>query len=469
MDNYLPDSERLPFLFQYTQSPLVQQLHRENQQQKERIHQLEILVTNLREQVQAMQKDSTTGSKPPSGDFPKRNRSLREKSGKKSGGQVGHIGATRPLTDTPDATVDCRPEKCHGCGESLIDIAGTICGKEQVVDIPLIVPVVTQYNQIEIHCSCGVKNIGVLPHGSLGVIRIGENIRSFVSYLSATHHMPYDRLTILFSDLLHLTVSEGTINTILRETGEKGELLYKKIQTMVSTGSYRGSDETGVRVNGKTWWEWVWQNIRASYYTIDKSRGYGVVAREMPEEYEGVHVADCWSAQNNTKAKYHQLCHEHLKRDLQYLIETTKSTWAYQMYRFICKCRKARDALWQLSQTIRKQGIAWYHAGLDQLLALPVATKKEKTLLKRFLNHRDKILTFMDYKDVPPDNNSSEQAIRKSKVKMKVSGGFRSEQGAKTYAIILSIIENCKKQHMNILQAIQDILRGIDISAQFTT
>ena len=75
----------------------------------------------------------------------------------------------------------------------------------------------------------------------------------------------------------------------------------------------------------------------------------------------------------------------------------------------------------------------------------------------------------MDYGDVPPDNNSTEQAIRQSKVKMKVSGGFRSEQGARNYAILLSIIETCKKQHLNILQAIQDMLRGVDISAQFTT
>lgn len=281
--------------------------------------------------------------------------------------------------------------------------------------------------------------------------------------------MPYDRLTILFSDLLNATVSQGTIARILEQTGEKGALLYKKIQAMVSARSYRGSDETGVRVNGKTWWEWVWQNTKASYYVIDKSRGYGVVAREMPEEYQGVHVADCWCAQNNTSAKKHQLCHEHLRRDLDFLIETQKSTWAYQMYTFICRCRKARDALWQLPETIRKQGIAWYHNKLDWLLTLPVATKKEATLLKRFLTHRDKILTFMDYKDVPPDNNSSEQAIRKSKVKMKVSGGFRSEQGAKTYATLLSIIETCKKQHLNILQAIQSMLRGVDISMQFTT
>lgn len=448
-----------------TQGALIHNLELETQQ----IPQMIALIRQLEEKIKSVEKDSHTSSKPPSSDFPKRDRSQRVKSGKQSGGQIGHRGKTRPHVTTPDVVIDCRPQACTNCSKNLDGIIGCVIGRDQVVDIPPIVPVTTQYNQIQVRCFCGTKNTGVLPHGASGVIRIGENIRSFVSYLNVTHHVPYDRLTILFSDILNFTVSEGSINTILSETGGKGLSLYQKIQDMVNTTSYRGSDETGVRVMGKTWWEWVWQNAKASYYRIDKSRGYGVVEREMPDEYQGVHVADCWSAQNNTKAKKHQLCHEHLKRDLKYLIETQKSIWAYQMYRFICKCRKARDALWQLPEMIREQGIAWYHATLDNLLAFSVTTKKEKTLLKRFIKHREKILTFMDYEDVPPDNNSSEQAIRQSKVKMKVSGGFRSEQGAKTYAILLSIIETCKKQNLNILQAIQAMLRGVDISTQFTT
>lgn len=189
----------------------------------------------------------------------------------------------------------------------------------------------------------------------------------------------------------------------------------------------------------------------------------------MPDVYNWVHIADCWCAQNNTKAKHHQLCHEHLKRDLQFLIDTQKSCWAYQMYELLCKSKKARNKLWKLPEMIRKKGIAEYHRKLDQLLVLHLSTKKEQTLMKRFMKHRDKILTFMDFVDAPCDNNGSERAIRTSKVKMKVSGGFRSEQGAKTYAILLSIIETCKKQQLNVLSALQGIVRGLDISTQFAT
>lgn len=433
------------------------------------ILQLQQQILELQKQLGATHKNSTTSSKPPSSDFPKKNRSLRVKSGKKSGGQIGHMGITRPFVAKPDTVIDCKPNTCQGCGKYLDNQEGIIVGREQVADIPPITPVVTQYNQIAIICSCGTKNTGILPHTASGVIRIGENIQSFVSYLSATHHMPYDRLTTLFSDLLNITVSEGTIATILNRTADRGTTLYQKIQTIVNKSSYRGSDETGVRVMGETWWEWVWQNPKASYYSIDQSRGYSVVEKEMPEEYLGVHVADCWSAQNNTKATRHQLCHEHLKRDLKYLIETVKSSWAYHMYDLLCASKKARDVLWQLPEKLRERGIIWYHQKLNRLLSLPVITKEEKTLLKRFLKHKDKILTFMNYLDVPSNNNSSERAIRMSKVKMKVSGGFRSIQGAKTYAILLSIIETCKKQNLNILQALHNVIRGVDISYQFTT
>ena len=90
------------------------------------------------------------------------------------------------------------------------------------------------------------------------------------------------------------------------------------------------------------------------------------------------------------------------------------------MYTFLCKSRKARDHLWEKGEALRKEGIAMYNKTLDRLVSISGETKKEKTLMKRFSKHREKILTFMNYEDVPPDNNGSEQAIRKSKVKMKV-------------------------------------------------
>jgi len=439
-------------------------------QQQAKIAQLEATILQLQEELKATHKDSSSSSKPPASDFPKRNRSLREKSGKKSGGQKGHIGTTRLLTTTPDIMVDCRPDNCLGCGQSLDGLPSTAVGKEQIIDIPPITPLITQYNQLQVVCPCcGAINNGTLPHGVSGVIRIGDTIRAFTAYLNAAHHLPYDRLTVLFSDLFNLDISEGSIHTMLIEAGEKGHGLYQKIKNIVNTASFRGSDETGVRVGGKTWWEWIWQNIRASYYVISTSRGKNVVSQEMPDEYDGVHIADCWCAQNNTLAAYHQLCHEHLKRELKFFIDINKSKWAYAWYTFLIKSSKARDSLWQLPKPLRNQGISWYKNKLNQLLSLSATADKEKTLQKRFLKHKDKILTFMNYPDVPSNNNSSEQAIRKSKVKMKVSGGFRSEQGAKTYAILLSIIETCKKQHLNILQAIQDMLQGIDISTQFAT
>ena len=131
---------------------------------------LEKQLVALENKVHSSGKDSSTSSKPPSSDFPKKNRSLRVKNGKKSGGQIGHIGVTRPLIEKPDVVVDCRPDVCKDCGKDLSGLESTVQGKEQVADIPPITPVVTQYNRIEIVCSCGVINTGILPHTASGVM-----------------------------------------------------------------------------------------------------------------------------------------------------------------------------------------------------------------------------------------------------------------------------------------------------------
>jgi len=433
---------------------------------------LQAIILDLKSRLN---KNSDTSSKPPSMDYPKKesisinkNRSLREKSGKKSGGQKGHIGKTRSITNTPDEIVNCQTQECSNCGSCLIDTIGKTTAKEQIIDIAQIKSTITQYNEITKECpNCKTKNKGILPNGQSNIIRIGENIKSFVVYLNIKHHLPYKRLKMILNDILNISISEGTIDKILAKASKNGFSISKKIKNLVNTTEYRGSDETGVRINGKNNWEWVWQNEKATYYAINKSRGFATVEKEMPEEYQGVHVADCWNAQNNTKSTEHQLCHEHIKRDFKNLIEMEKSPFAYKFYRFFCRSHKARDILWKMSEEIREKGILWHKRELEKLLLMPTRTKKEKTLQKRIIKHKDKILTFMRYKNVPPNNNTSEQAIRQSKIKMKISGGFRSQSGADNYAILLSIIETCRKQKMDVLESIRELLQGIDISNQF--
>jgi hypothetical protein len=131
----------------------------------------------LEQKMAALAKDSHNSSKPPSSDMtppPKRNQSLREKSGRKPGGQKGHVGHTRPLVENPDAVERYEPAHCCQCGRSLADRPGEVTERRQVRDIPPIQVLVTEHQQIGKVCSCGCRNEGVFPTHITAPVQIGQ-------------------------------------------------------------------------------------------------------------------------------------------------------------------------------------------------------------------------------------------------------------------------------------------------------
>jgi transposase len=169
-----------------------------------------------------------------------------------------------------------------------------------------------------------------------------------------------------------------------------------------------------------------------------------------------------WCAQNKTPAGKHQLCHAHLLRNLQYVIDKERSVWAYRMQRLLRKSQRAREAIWKegVSSALRDRVIREYQQALDVLNSMPLTGAEERQLQKRLIKHRDWIFTFMAYRDVPPDNNSSERAIKAAKLKEKVSGGFRSPEGASRFAQLLSLTQTLRKQKLAILPTLTAIFQG---------
>jgi hypothetical protein len=200
---------------------------------------------------------------------------------------------------------------------------------------------------------------------------------------------------------------------------EQAKGIIERIKQVVIDAPWIGSDETTTKVAGKRFWEWVWQSPRASYYVISQSRGYRVIKEHFAESYRGVICHDCWFAQNKTPAGRHQLCHAHLLRNLQYAIDKERSVWAYRVQRLLRKSQRAREKIWQagVSPKLREATIQYYKKALDALNQMPLNGTEERRLQKRLVKHKDWIFTFMDYIDVPPDNNSSERAIKAAKLK----------------------------------------------------
>jgi transposase len=417
-------------------------------------------------------KDSTNSSIPPSKDplakTPK-TRSLRKKSGKKSGGQPGHAGHHRQWNPNPDKRVKIADEHCGACGASLSEIEGSVGKRAQEIDLPPITPITTEYQQIMKICSCGHCNCPELPVD--GHVTIGPRMSALMTYFNVAHAFPYDRLTQVTQDLLGFAISQGTIANKLSKMRIKIGRMVEKIKQKVIGSPWDGSDETGTHVAGKLWWEWTWQCPEASYFVIEPSRGYQVVKEHFTENYQGVLCHDNWSAQNNTKAGAHQLCHAHLLRKLQYAIDKEQSVYAAKMQQLLRDSQKERDKIWSagFSESERQLMIKSYLERLDTLSRMEIIHHEERKLQKCFIKYRDWIFTFMAYPDVPPDNNSSERAMRAAKVKDKISGGFRSPAGATRFADLLSLTHTLRKQHLPLLDSLAAVFQGIDILPGFSS
>lgn len=417
----------------------------------------------LEQKVNHLSKNSSNSSKPPSSDInkPKRNQSQREKSDRKSGGQNGHEGITRNQINNPDKVVQLFPDTCEKCGKELSQKKATLGSKRQEFDIPPIKPFVTEYQSMKVICKCGHCNSGIFPEHIKAPVKFGPNICSFAIYLNTRHIMPYERLKMIFSDLLNFNISEGSIENILQRAYENGEYLHSEILKNIKRRSWIGADETSATVDGKKWWLWVWQNFKGTFYSITDNRGYKTIKELFGENYKGRMVHDCWMAQFKTRAKGgHQPCHEHLCRELQFVIEYEKSAWAWFLRFFLKRSQKERDRIWEkgFDPVLRKKIIKQYQKEFEELLDYPVKGREEIRMKERFLKYKDNVLFFMHSPDMPYHNNSSEQAIRMAKIKQKVSYGFRSKNGAERYAVLLSIIETCKKQGLSIFESLKTLI-----------
>ncbi|GAC1649692.1 MAG: hypothetical protein NVS4B12_18960 [Ktedonobacteraceae bacterium] len=329
------------------------------------------------------------------------------------------------------------------------------------MDIPPITPLTYEYQQVIKLCPCcGHSNSKPLPIE--GYVNIGPRMGALITYFNVEHALPYDRLSQITQDLLGFAISEGTIANKLAHMQRQAKEIVQTIKQSVMNAAWIGSDETGTRVAGKKYWEWVWQSPFASYFVIDHRRGYCVVKEHFTESYAGVICHDCWSAQNNTPAGAHQLCHAHLLRNLQYAVDAERSAWAYQVQRLVRKSQRARETIWQQggSPKLREDVIRSYQEALDTLNRMPLTQPEERRLQKRLIKHQHWSFPFMAYPDVPPDNHSSERAIKAAKLKDTRFRRVSLRAGSKTICSIALPDPNAAKAKTGYPSHIDRSLQG---------
>ena len=416
-------------------------------------------------QKQGVKKNSQNSHHAPSKDlFVAKNKSLREPSTRKTGGQPGHKGHTLEMSSDASITFDLKNDYCTRCGNKLEDVVFSLKSKRQVMDIPSIPPpVYTEYRQYSCTCAnCDHKQVADFPAGVNAPIQYGCHIEALVSYFSVFQYMPYARMKSMFSRLFGLALSEGSIQNILQKAATKAQRCYEWIKSELSKSSMVGSDETSVHVNGKKDWIWVWQNTSNTWMLASDNRGSSTVNSVWEIGLlDSILVSDRLAAQLKTPSGGNQICLAHLLRDLTYLKEAEKHPFAEQFISFLREIFDFKKKMIARNASSNEQEASLFENRLNKLLDISIAKQeypKTLTFQNSMLKCQKFILPCLHHLEVPPDNNASERAIRNIKVKQKVSGQFKSGQHA--FCVLRSVIDTCIKRNLDVFNALIQIMNG---------
>jgi transposase len=384
---------------------------------------------------------------------------LRVKSGKPSGGQLGHGGHTLVLREEADEIREHIAGYCQGCGHSLETVTGVIDCRRQEVEIPVVEPRYIEHRRfVKICPCCGLENKGTFPKHIKAGIQYGKSVKSLIAYLSIYQYIPYRRIAQFFSDVFQLPLSEGTVDNVLEDMSGKAEPAYRAIQSRIAKSEVVGSDESGCRVNGKKHWFHVWQTQFLTFMVAFKSRGHQVIEEYFPNSFI-YYVSDCWASRLKTAAKGHQLCIVHLLRELLNFEKALNNSWSIQIKELFFRALKTKKNLSEDDYENPPPEIATLNRELDELLEVDSTSfhPKLQALIKRLIKHWESIFLFLTHPDIPADNNASERSIRNVKVKTKVSGHFRNKEGkgADRFARLRSVIDTTIKNNQDVYTALR--------------
>ena len=428
------------------------------------------LTARLAELERRLGLNSGNSGKPPSSDGlkkPPRTRSLRQPSGRKTGGQKGHKGETLRQVAEPDATVDHFPEACAHCASALTEAMATGHSARQVFDLPEPRPlIVMEHRAHRCRCGkCGAQTRGSFPADVTAPVQYGRRIMATAAYLRQYHLLPEDRLAELMGDLFGVKLVPATIARMSRGCARRFQRFVDMVCERVKTARVKHMDETGFRIGGKLQWLHIASTALLTFYRVSAKRG------SLLPGVLGIVVHDHWKPYYTMQGVLHALCNAHHLRELQALIEIEKEDWALRMQRLLRRACHATNLARDREVALKPNLIALFVRNYDAIVAEgiafheaqpPLAAKRRgrrrrrtgHNLLLRLEGRKDDVLRFLTDATVPFTNNQAERDGRMAKLKQKISGGFRSQEGAHDFAVIRSLISTAKKQDWNVIQTL---------------
>jgi len=450
-------------------------------------------VQDLMAQVKVMQErikqlegrlalNSKNSSKPPSSDglnkpAPK---SLRSKGKRPSGGQNGHPGNTLCQVENPDKIVVHNvPENCPACHGKLP--FAYVAETRQVFDLPVTKYEVTEHHAMQAVCACGHVHTAQFPADVRATVQYGPRAQAAMVHLNLNHAVSVQRTAALMEDLFDLPVSQATVVKAAQTGADLLEPTVQAIGQAVANADVAHADETGIRVVKKLHWLHVLATQALTWMGCHPKRGgEAFVSLALLEQFKGVLVHDGWLPYKALECQ-HALCNQHHLRELTYLFEEQSQAWAGDMIELLTHANHQDNLNCADGKTPSYDSVTYQsevrdlRALYDAILAQgqaanPIAlatgkrgrTKQSKAtnLIGRLRDYSDDVWRFMTQPNVPFTNNLAEQTVRMPKVKQKVSGCFRTDQGAKDYCIIRSYCDTMRKQGGNIFESLVATFKG---------
>jgi transposase len=434
-----------------------------------------MLTARLAELERRLGLNSRNSGKPPSSDGlkkPPRVGSLREPTGKTTGGQPGHPGKTLRRTETPDATINHYPAACAACGEPLTAAMAIDHVARQVFDLPEPKPlIVTEHRAHGCRCAgCGAQTRAAFPDEVSAPVQYGQRIGAFVLYLLHYQLLPEKRLALLMADLFGVTLVAATIARISRDCATRYQSFADAVRDLVATAAVKHLDETGFRIGGRTQWLHIASTLRLTFYRVSPKRG------SLLANVTGIVVHDHWKPYYTMTGVLHALCNAHHLRELKALVEIEQEDWARRMQRLLRRACHATNLARERGVPLKPGLIALFERCYDTILADGLAFHETQpalaravgigkrrgrpprrvghNLVLRLSTRKTDVLRFLTDPLVPFSNNLAERDGRMMKLRQKISGGFRSMEGAMEFAVIRSLLSTARKQGWDILQTL---------------
>jgi transposase len=464
---------------------------------QEQVSTLEGLITSQHEQIKTLQgqqaKDSHNSSLPPSSDrFVRPPKSLRQKSGKKPGGQKGHRGHHLRQVQAPDEILIHPVLCCEQCQHDLRTQPTTLPERRQVIDLPIKRLWVTEHRVEEKQCpACFHLTRATFPAGVKAPAQYGRGIQALATYLVEGQAVPYARASQLLQELLGVQLSAGSIASFVTTCHQQLAKVETELKAALIKAKVIHQDETGLRVGTEGWWVHVCSTALLTHYAANASRGrVALNAIGIAPAFAGTSVHDgylSYQGYSFTQA----LCNVHHLRELTFVEEELKQAWAGKMKNLLLEMKASVEQAKSLGQhELDLLVLAGLLHRYDSILTEgyqanppPPAPKKSehskrkpgkakqnpaRNLLDRLSQGKWATLRFLHDFAVPFDNNQAERDLRMIKVQQKVSGCFRTEEGIAMFCRIRSYLSTLRKQGLKLFSALDQTLAGHPVFPAFT-